>query len=144
MTEINHRTQPVQTMQRPEVTDLLEPLQMLFGLRPQSYGIRVETHYESDAYIVRGEMPGIDPVKDVEVTVSDGILTIHAERTDQQTEHHHSEFRYGSYDRSMRLPEGTKPDKVTAKYDNGILTVRVGLDKPSKAASHKIKVVAGD
>jgi len=144
MTEINSRTQPMQTMQHPEVTDLLEPLQVLLGLRPQSYGIRMETHFEPDAYIVRGEMPGIDPAKDVEVTVTDGILTIRAERTEQQAERHHSEFRYGSYNRSLRLPEGAKPDKVTAKYNSGILTVRVGLDKPSKAASHKIKVIAGD
>jgi HSP20 family protein len=147
MTETTRRTQSMQaaqTMQHPEVADLLEPLQIFFGLRPQSYGIRMETHFEPDAYIVRGEMPGIDPAKDFEVTVADGVLTIHAERTEQQTERHHSEFRYGSYDRSMRLPEGAKPDKVTANYTGGILTVRVGLDKPAKAASHKIKVVAGD
>ncbi len=141
MTEITRRQQ---SAQRPEMTDLLDPLQMLFGLRPQSYGIRMETHFEPDAYIVRGEMPGIDPDKDVEITVADGILTIHAERTEEQAERHHSEFRYGSYTRSLRLPEGTKPDKVTAKYAGGILTVKVGLDKAAKAASHKIKVVAGD
>jgi len=141
VTQLNRHTQP---MQRPEMTDLLEPLQLLFGLQPQSYGIRMETHFEPDAYIVRGEMPGIDPDKDVEITVTDGVLTIHAERTEKQTESHHSEFRYGSYTRSLRLPEGTKPDKVTAKYTSGILTVKVGLDKATKAASHKIKVEAGD
>jgi HSP20 family protein len=131
VTQLNRHTQP---MQRPEMTDLLEPLQLLFGLQPQSYGIRMETHFEPDAYID----------KDVEITVTDGVLTIHAERTEKQTESHHSEFRYGSYTRSLRLPEGTKPDKVTAKYTSGILTIKVGLDKATKAASHKIKIEAGD
>ena len=73
MAELTRHTQPMQPMQRPEITDLLEPLQMLFGLQPQSYGI--------------------DPDKDVEITVTDGVLTIHAGHTEQQAERHHSEFR---------------------------------------------------
>jgi len=95
-----------------------------------------------DAYVVCGEMPGIDPAKDVEVTVTDGVLNLHAERSEQNPGRHHSEFRYGSFDRSVRLPEGARPEKVTATYNDGILTVRIAMDKTAKAASHKIKVTA--
>ena len=141
MSEITRR---VQFPAMPDLSDLTDPLQQLFGIRVQSpYGIRVETHYETDAYVVRGEMPGIDPAKDLEVTVTDGMLTLHAERTEHQEDRQHSEFRYGAYSRTMRLPESAKAEKVTATYDGGILTIRVPLDKPVKSASHKIKVTAG-
>jgi HSP20 family protein len=140
MSEITRR---VQFPALPDLSDLTDPLQQLFGIRMQSpFGIRVETHYETDAYVVRGEMPGIDPTKDLEVTVSDGMLTLHAERTEQQQDRQHSEFRYGAYNRTMSLPEGAKPEKVTATYDEGIVTVRVPLDKPAKPVSHKIKIEA--
>jgi HSP20 family protein len=140
MSEITRR---VQFPALPDLSDLTDPLQQLFGIRMQSpFGIRVETHYETDAYVVRGEMPGIDPTKDLEVTVSDGMLTLHAERTEHQQDRQHSEFRYGAYNRTMSLPEGAKPEKVTATYDEGIVTVRVPLDKPAKPVSHKIKIEA--
>jgi HSP20 family protein len=133
----------------PDISDLIDPLQLLFGWRqqqqqPETYGIRIETHAEGNTYVVRAELPGIDPAKDVEVTVTDGVLTMHAQRTEQQTERHHSEFRYGSYSRSVRLPEGAKAEKVTAAYQAGVLTVSIPMDKPAKAVSHKIKVVATD
>jgi HSP20 family molecular chaperone IbpA len=138
MSEITRR---VQFPALPDLSDLTDPLQQLFGLRMQSpFGIRIETHYETDAYVVRGEMPGIDPATDLEVTVTDGMLTLHAERTEQQQDRQHSEFHYGAYNRTVRLPESAKPEKVTATYDAGILTVRVPLDKPAKPVSHKIKI----
>jgi HSP20 family protein len=140
MSEITRR---VQFPAMPDLSELTDPLQQLFGIRPQSpYGIRVESHYETDAFVVRGEMPGLDPAKDFEVAVADGMLTLHAERTEQQQDRQHSEFRYGAYNRAVRLPDGAKAEKVTATYDDGILTVRVPLDKPVKAASHKINVTA--
>jgi HSP20 family protein len=70
------------------------------------------------------------------------MLTLHAERAEHEMDRQHSEFRYGAYNRTLRLPDSAKAEKVTATYDAGILTVRVPLDKPVKAASHKIKVTA--
>ena len=127
-----------------DVSDLLDPLQLLFGWRTQngSHSIRIETHVEPDSYTVRAQLPGVDPNKDVEVTVADGTLSIRAERADQQQEHGHSEFRYGSFHRTLRLPEGAEPEKVTATYHSGILTVRVGLDKVTRVASDTIEVTS--
>jgi HSP20 family protein len=68
---------------------------------------------------------------------------MHAERTEQQLDRQHSEFRYGAYQRTVRLPEDTKPEKVTATSAEGILTVRIPLDKSAKKpVSHKIKIEA--
>jgi HSP20 family protein len=141
MTEITRRAQlPVLS----DISGLLDPFQMLLGLLPQheAYGIRIEAHFEEHAYVVRAELPGIDPDKDVELTVTDGVLTIRAERSEQTESPQHSEFRYGSYTRSLRLPEGAVPDKTSATYQGGILTVRVGLAKSAKATTHKIKVAS--
>lgn len=115
---------------------------MLFGWKPpgRAYDIRVEAHFEDGAYEVRAELPGIDPAKDVEVTVTDDVLTVHAERAEEARERHHCEFRHGSFSRSLRLPEGARTDKAAAIYKGGILEIRVELSEARKAESHKIKV----
>jgi HSP20 family protein len=101
--------------------------------------IRVEEFREGDMMVVRAELPGIDPDKDVEVVVADGMLRIHAERTQRSTtpandageqqdtakEHFRSEFRYGAFTRMLPLPVGASQTDVTATYTDGILEVRV-------------------
>jgi len=81
---------------------------------------------------VRAEIPGVDP-KDVEVTVSRNLLTISGEKKDSREEKgkqlRRSECRYGSFRRSVELPDGVDADKVTAEHANGILTVKVGKSK---------------
>lgn len=142
MSELTRRSQfPL----LPDLTDLFDPFHLVFGSRPaDAYGIRIETRFEEGAYVVRAEMPGIDPDKDVEVTVTDGILAIRAERTERYEGRHHSEFRYGTYTRSLRLPEGAKQDEVVAAYKEGILTITVALEKEVKPVTRTIKVLAAD
>jgi len=93
---------------------------------------------------VRAELAGIDPEKDVEVTVGSGYLTIHAERSETTQGKHRSEFRYGSFSRSLALPANADEDDVTANYRDGILTVSIALKTAEKKASaKKIEVKAG-
>jgi len=101
---------------------------------------RVEDYTEDGKYLVRAELPGIDPAKDVEVTVDSGILSIHAERREETKEDRHSEFRYGAMTRSVSLPEGADPEKVTAKYAKGILEVTVPIHKQAKSAARRVTV----
>ena len=54
-----------------------------------------------DLLIVRAELPGMDPDNDFEITVENGTLTIHAERREEHKQAHRSEFRYGSFTRSI-------------------------------------------
>ena len=56
-----------------------------------------------------------------------GYLTIRAERHDKTEGKHRTEFRYGSFSRSLPLPGDANADDVKASYDHGILTVSVGL-----------------
>lgn len=110
--------------------------------------MKVEEYREGDMMVVRAELPGIDPDKDVEVTVADGMLRIHAERTQEtreegkDKEHFRSEFRYGEFTRVLPLPAGATEADVTASYRDGILEVRVPTSD-EKAAARKVAVSRG-
>lgn len=93
-----------------------------FGLTPY---VRVEDFVEGDTYVLRAEMPGIDPDKDVTVSVEDDTLTIRGERREEEKDKHHREFHYGSFTRSVTLPRGVKAEEITASYTDGVLEVRV-------------------
>ena len=70
--------------------------------------MRVEEFVEGDTCVIRAELPGIDPDKDVEISVSDGIMHLQAVRRerseDERPDGYRSEFRYGSLERRFRLP----------------------------------------
>jgi HSP20 family protein len=83
--------------------------------------------------VVRVELPGIDPDKDVELTVSEGALHVRAERRQEKTvedmEEYRSELRYGAFSRVLPLPVGTSEKDITATYTAGILEIRVPSDQ---------------
>ena len=110
--------------------------------RDGGHVLRVEDRLEDDRYLVRAELPGIDLDKDVEITVSDGVLTIAAERREQVSEQGRSEFHYGSFVRRVSLPVGAVEDKLTARYHDGILEVSVPI-KATQAEPRTIPVARG-
>lgn len=105
--------------------------------------MRVEEFVDGDALVVRAELPGLDPDKDVELTISDGVLHVRAER-EERSEHkgkegYRTEFRYGSLQRSIPLPAGTKDEDVKASYHDGILEVRVPVGE-AKVTATKVAI----
>jgi HSP20 family protein len=112
---------------------------MLEGLEP----LRVEEFQEGDTLVVKAEMPGLDPEKDVEISVSDHTLRIRAERRQEsKTEEkgrYRSEFQYGSFSRSVPLPVGASDEDIKATYKDGILEVRIPVDA-QKAEARKVPV----
>lgn len=124
----------------PDLLDWLEspwPAMLPFGSNPT---FRVEDFTDDGKYMIRAELPGLDPQEDVEVTVDSGMLTIRAERHEESKQDRHSEFRYGSLSRSVTLPEGAEADKITASYDKGILEVTVPVPAHTKAGPRQIAV----
>jgi HSP20 family protein len=105
--------------------------------------LKVEEFEDGGQLVVRAEIPGIDPEKDVEISMSDHTLSLRAERhSETKTEDkkgYRSEFRYGSFARSVRLPAGASPSDVKATYTDGILEVRIPIDS-ADAEAHKIPV----
>jgi len=88
-------------------------------------GIRIEEFLEGDKYVVRAELPGIDPAKDVTVTYVDGELRLHVVRSGEEKDKTHTEFHYGSFYRTVPLPAGAREDTIAAEYVDGILTIKV-------------------
>ena len=127
---------------RPRFPDLFDLLDEPWApLLPSSAGrpFRVEDYAEEGKYVLRAELPGLDPEQDVEVSVEGGTLKIHAERHQEHKEAHRSEFRYGSFTRSVTLPEGADTEHITAGYDKGILEVTVPVPKAT-GESRRIEV----
>jgi hypothetical protein len=99
------------------------------GLRPffENHLLRLEDGTREGIYELRAELPGVDLIEDVEVTVRDGRLTIKALRTRSTESNGLSEFSYGSFSRTVPLPADADEDDISATYDRGILTVSVPL-----------------
>lgn len=117
----------------PRVWDLFESLfsQESGGRSAAVHPVRIEETIEDGTLMVRAELPGIDP-DDVEITVSNGRLTIQAEKKEQQADQRRSEFFYGKFARIVALPQGINEKDVEAHYRNGVLEVRVPLPSPDR------------
>jgi HSP20 family protein len=109
--------------------------------------LRVEEFDEDGTRVVRAEMPGLDPDKDVEVSVADGLLTIRAERTEREEtskrHFHRKEIRYGGFSRTVALPEGVNEGDVSATYKDGILEVRIPVPETPKTEAKRIPIGRG-
>jgi len=125
----------------PELAELFGGFPSMAGLRPafDARVMRLEDEMKEGRYIVRAEMPGIDPAKDVDITVRDGQLTIKAERSEKKDFDGRSEFSYGSFVRTVSLPAGADEDDIKATYDQGILTVSVAVSEP-KPAERRVQI----
>ena len=102
---------------------------------------------KDDAIEVRAELPGMDE-KDIDVQLSNRMLTIKGEKKDEREEgekdsrYYLSERRYGSFERSFRLPEGVDTDKVEANFKNGVLVVNIAKSPELQEKTKKIEVKA--
>ena len=116
----------------PDLTDWLESPWTGPPPFPTGQVFRLEETIRDECYVIRAELPGLDPENDIEVTVDGQILTIRAERRQQGSEPYRSEFRYGSLTRAVRLPAKVDAADVTARYDTGVLEISfpVGAAKP--------------
>ncbi|MEU7580116.1 Hsp20/alpha crystallin family protein [Streptomyces sp. NPDC041068] len=111
------------------------------GLQPAPgvHGIRIEETFTDGTYTLRAELPGIDPAKDVDITVTEGVLTLCAERSGEPVGERHTEFRYGTFARAVRLPAGAHGDRAAAEYEDGVLTITVPVPQ-GKPATRTIPV----
>ncbi len=96
-----------------------------------------------DEIVVKAEVPGMDP-KDIDISLSDGLLTIKGEkkqeREEKQEDYHLVERSYGTFTRSIRLPKEVRRDKISASYKNGVLKVTLPKSEEAKQKEIKIKV----
>jgi HSP20 family protein len=111
-----------------------------FSLRgEETHPIKIEEFMKDNEMTVRAELPGVDPEKDIGVSVGDGMLTIKGERREEHKGVDKSDFHYGSFIRSIALPTGTDEKSVHATYTDGILEVKVKL-QPVEKKMKKIEI----
>ncbi|MFJ6003821.1 Hsp20/alpha crystallin family protein [Arthrobacter sp. NPDC092385] len=144
----SRRNSPFNTTMRSPL-DLLDSVERLFDSSPGPAAIRVEEFVDGKELVVRAEMPGVDPDKDIEVSIENAFLRIRAERQEKEERkdkgRFRSEFRYGSFQRDIQLPEGVKEEEIKATYTDGVLEVRTplpdGTAKPE--APKKLPITRG-
>lgn len=108
-------------------------------LGPGTLGIDVVENGEE--LVVKAHVPGIDP-KDVDISIEDDVLTIRGETRSEEEKKDDNylrrELRYGSFQRSLRLPPTVDVEKASAKFENGELKLTLPKKPESKARSIKI------
>ncbi len=109
--------------------------QRIDWMNSKIHPIRVEEFVKNDEIVIRVELPGIDPDKDVHIDIRDGLLTVSGERKEELKTEKRSEFYYGSFTRTIALPTGATDKGVKALYKDGILEVRV----PTPQEMHQAK-----
>jgi HSP20 family protein len=107
---------------------------------------KIDVSEGKEAIEVTAELPGCND-KDIDVTLSESVLTIRGEKkterdeTNKDKNWHVVERSYGSFSRSIPLPFAPDSAKVEAKFDNGVL--RVKLPKPAEVARREKKIEIG-
>ena len=106
---------------------------------------RMDVTEDEDRIRVAVELPGMDE-KDIEVALSDNVLTIKGEKkveAEEIEEHYaHMERSYGSFHRSIPLDFEVVTDKVEATYEKGVLTINLPKTAGAKKAYKKIPIRA--
>jgi HSP20 family protein len=123
MTALTHR----------EGTSLLNELVNWMGSATTEPDIRIEEYVDGDRHVIRADMPGVDPNKDIQLTVDGAVLHLRGERRAEKHDEHRTELRYGSFERLITLPRGTRPEDVTAEYTDGVLTVSMPSSSTEEA-----------
>ena len=103
----------------------------------------VDVTEDEKEYLIKAELPEMKRV-DVKVTVEEGVLRITGERKFEKEEkdkkYHRVERAYGSFERAFTLPEGTKPEALTAEYKEGMLRVHLPKGETPKPTATEVKV----
>jgi HSP20 family protein len=120
--------------------DIDELFGRFFGRNESSVGSwvpRIETSRKDNDFVVRLDLPGVDP-KDIEVRAEGNLLTITGERKTEEKNSNYQETFYGKFERTLALPQGVEADKIGAHYEHGVLEIRVPI--PAQLAGRKVPI----
>jgi HSP20 family protein len=114
----------------------------MWGGRQESWLPAVDVFDNKDSVVVKAELAGMDP-DDIQIEVEDNVLTVKGERKFEEKvddeRYYRVERRYGSFQRSLALPQGVKPDDISASYEDGILIVTVPKVEEEKPKRIEVK-----
>ena len=97
-----------------------------------------------DHLVLRADLPGMDE-DDLDIEIKDGVLTVSgvrkAEHEDKREGFYRVERAFGSFSRSLSLPDGINADQVSANFDRGVLEVKI--PKPEQTKPHRVQIGSG-
>jgi HSP20 family protein len=98
-----------------------------------------------DHFVLKADLPGLNE-GDVNIEVEDNVLTVSGERKSEHEDKREGYYRversYGSFRRTLTLPEGVDPEAVSATFDKGVLEVRI--PKPEQRKPRRVAIQVGD
>jgi HSP20 family protein len=104
--------------------------------------LAIDMYETADSVVLKTGVPGIDP-KDIDITITADVLTIKGEtKVEEKVEKENyirQERRYGSFQRSVRLPGSLVPDKAEAAFENGVLTLTIPKSEEAKPKTIKVQ-----
>jgi len=113
-----------------------------FPQEEMSWAPSMEIYEKDDGVVVRAELPGVKE-DDIDISVTGDTLTIKGERKSSEEvkdeQYHRCEVCYGSFVRSVVLPQPVDAEKIEATYENGMLEIRVPKAEEAKATKVKVK-----
>ncbi|KAK8808403.1 hypothetical protein WA158_008304 [Blastocystis sp. Blastoise] len=110
------------------------------------YGFgRMDIKENKDNYEVHADLPGMEKDQ-IDVNIKDNMITIGCERKEEKKEdddekhYHYSERHFGTYKRSMSIPDDIDAEHITAEYTNGVLKVTIPKTKVAEKETKKITI----
>ncbi|WBB58298.1 Hsp20/alpha crystallin family protein [Streptomyces sp. WMMC500] len=118
--------------------------QQLFGTAERPVAMPMDAYRAGDDFVIHLDLPGVDP-ETIDLGVERNVLTVHAERRSAApdgTELVVAERPRGRFSRQVFLGEMLDTDRIEARYDDGVLTLRIPVAEQAKP--RKIRIVGGD
>ena len=110
----------------------------------RSLSPEVDIEESENQFLITADLPGVEEAN-IDITVKDGVLTISGHREESKEEQNEGtilrERSYGSFQRSMPVPDRVDADKINAKFEKGVLVVT--MPKKAEAVSSPRKISIG-
>lgn len=126
-----------------DLSELRERLDQALGTNGESWNPRIDVVKKEGEIVLKADLPGVKP-DEIEVEVEDGVLTVsgeHEEESEEKEERYlRRERRFGSFSRSMVLPEGVTAGDIEANTTDGVLELTIPMPKPERKPTETVKV----
>ena len=125
---------------------LFEPFRDFGQAVSEFFAPKADASHSEESYEICLELPGVAE-EDISVEIHEDVLTIKGEkkveREEKKKDYYFSERRFGSFQRSFRLPGNTAPDDIRARFGDGVLKVTIPKLEPRANTARTVKVERG-
>ena len=136
------RWDPFREMTQQTQSQINKLVDQVWGGRQESWLPAIDVFDTKDAVVLKAELAGMDP-DDIQIEVEDNVLTVKGERRFEEAvdeeRYYRVERRFGSFQRSLALPQGVRAEDISANYEDGILTISVPKVEEEKPKRIEVK-----